>query len=132
MATLKAIQVVRMLGPRIDLAPAIELAQIAQDIAEDSGFDVADVESMLHKAAKRRDFYLRLGHPVHMDELGNYTPKIDGRGTVSASLQLPRSLREDLTRNFGGEIVNEENIGKSRDELVAQYLAEHPGDTVEN
>ena len=131
MATLKSIQVVRMLGPRIDLGGAVGLEQIARDIAADSGFDVADVVSLLHKAAERRNFYLRLGHPVHMDQLGNYTPKIDGKGNIGASLTLPRSLRRELTQGFMGEIINKENIGKSRDELVAQYLADHPGDTVE-
>jgi len=132
MTTLKSIQVVNLLRPRIDLGPAVEVEQIAKDISQDSGFDEADVESLLRKAAGRRNFYLRLGRPVHLGELGNYTPKIDGKGNISAGLTLPRSLRKELTENFMGEILNQENIGKSRDQLVAEHLEAHPGDTVED
>lgn len=128
----KKIQVVRELGPRINLGPAIELDNVAQDIAQDSGFDVADVASVLHKAAERRDFYLRLGRPVHLGGLGNYTPTIDGKGRVKASLRLPASVLESLREDFRGEVINRENIGKSREELCEIYLQLYPDATIED
>ncbi len=67
-----------------------------------------------------------------MGELGNFRPKIDGKGNIGASLTLPQSTRKELTENFLGKIINRENIGKSRAELVTQYLAANPLDTVED
>lgn len=128
----KKIQVVRELGPRINLGPAIRLDDVARDIAEGSGFDVADVVSLLHKAAARRDFYLRLGRPVHLGGLGNYTPTIDGQGRFKVSLRLPASVLEPLSEEFKGEIINSEHIGKTRDELCQVYLQQHPGATIED
>ena len=54
-------------------------------------------------------------------------------GTLDVQHRLDRGLKNGLNaRAFAGRILNRENIGKTSDELVALWDAEHPDDPVED
>lgn len=53
-------------------------------------------------------------------------------GPFDVSHRLDRAIKNALNAPgaFGGEIVNRENIGKTADDLVALWNADHPDDPV--
>ena len=60
-------------------------------------------------------------------------PSIDTKGKYSISHRLDREISNVLNAPgaFSGEIINRANIGKTSDELVALWNAEHADDPVD-
>ena len=76
-------------------------------------------------------FFNQDGYGVKLEMLGTFLPNIRLDGTFDVQYRLDRSLRNGLNRDkFHGTILNRGNIGKTADELVAQWNAEHPDDLV--
>lgn len=74
-----------------------------------------------------------MGQAVKIDGLGTFTPTIHVNGSLDILFRPdPEMLRQlnDRTK-FYAKILNKANIGKSADELVAQWNVEHPDDLVE-
>jgi hypothetical protein len=71
------------------------------------------------------------GTPVHT-EAAIYTPSIDLDGRIEVKVRLNPQLSKILSAagQYHGKIINAESIGKSADELVALWNAEHPNDPV--
>jgi hypothetical protein len=77
-------------------------------------------------------FFGQRGCGVKLEGLGTYLPTIRLDGTVDMQHRLDWGLRRDLNRGkFAGRIVNRKNIGKTAEQLVAQWNARHPDDPVE-
>ncbi|RMH79195.1 MAG: hypothetical protein D6681_19375, partial [Calditrichaeota bacterium] len=64
--------------------------------------------------------------------LGVYTPTIDLSGTIKVGHRADPVIKKRLNAPgaFKGEILHREHIGKSGDDLVAMWNAEHPDDPV--
>lgn len=73
------------------------------------------------------------GEAVKVDGLGTFTPTIRMNGEFDVLFRPDPAMLKDLNdpANFTATILNRPNIGKSADELVAQWNAEHPEDPVE-
>jgi len=78
-------------------------------------------------------FFNRQGQGVKLVKLGTYLPKIALDGKFGVSHRLDVVIRNGLNApgSFSGEIANRSNVGKTPDELVAQWNAEHPEDPVQ-
>jgi hypothetical protein len=77
-------------------------------------------------------YFMRQGHSVTIEGLGTYTPTIGLNGRIHIGHRADRTLKRQVRplENFLGEIIHRENIGRSGDELVALWNAEHPEDPV--
>ena len=77
-------------------------------------------------------FFNRAGRGVKLEGLGTYLPNIQLDGTFDVQHRLDRSIKNALNApgTFTGVILNRENIGKTADELVEMWNAEHPDDPV--
>lgn len=71
------------------------------------------------------------GRGVKLEGLGTYLPNINYQGEIDAAHRLDRRLKRELNNgSFSGKIRNRKNIGKTVDEVIAMWNAEHPEDPV--
>jgi hypothetical protein len=77
-------------------------------------------------------FFNLMGRGVKLEGLGTYLPLIKHSGELNVSHRLDREIKNALNTPglYNREILNQENIGKSVDELVELWNAEHPDDPV--
>ena len=71
------------------------------------------------------------GRPVHTG-IAIFTPSIDLNGDIEVKVKVDRRILAALNTPgaFTGQIANSENIGKSSDDLVTLWNADHPEDPV--
>ena len=71
------------------------------------------------------------GRGVKLEGLGTYLPNINYQGEIDAAHRLDRRLKRQLNDgSFSGKIRNKKNIGKTVEQVVAMWNAEHPDDPV--
>lgn len=71
------------------------------------------------------------GRGVKLEGLGTYLPNINYQGEIDAAHRLDRRLKRELNNgSFSGRIRNRKNIGKTAEEVIAMWNAEHPDDPV--
>ena len=129
----KRIKAISALRPRLERAGSIDEDVLAQYIAGRSNLSAADVtHALLELGAAIEDFVL-LGRSVRLKGVGLITPSMNTRGELSIRiLPDPRLLRRINDRSrFVGRVANAHNLGKTGDELVAQWNELHPNDPVE-
>ena len=92
--------------------------------------------SIRHVVYELRDEILRAhrtGQAVKIEGLGTFTPTIRLDGNLDILFRPDPDMLRQL--NDGGQfyakILNKANIGKSAEELVAQWNTEHPENPVE-
>ena len=118
--------------PRINLRPTVKLPALVGYISSRTGLSEGEVRIVLEELSDAITFFNRQGQGVKLVKLGTYLPKIALDGKFGVSHRLDAAIRNDLNApgSFSGEIVNRQNIGKTADDLVAQWDAEHPEDPV--
>ncbi|HQY91066.1 MAG: hypothetical protein WAU00_10450 [Caldilinea sp.] len=129
----KRIKAISALRPRLKRAGRIDETLLAHYVAERSNLSKADVtHALLELSAAIEDFVL-LGHSVRLAGLGLITPSMNTQGELTLRiLPDPHLLRAiNDRRRFTGKIINAANLGKSGDELAAQWDSLHPDDPVE-
>ncbi len=125
---IKAIQAYR---PRIKIERTVHTDELVEYISSRTGYDKGDVIHMLTLLHNAIVSFNRYGQGVKLEELGTYLPNIRLDGTFDVQHRLDWGLRRDLNSgNFRGKIINRRNIGKTADELVAQWNVDHPKDPV--
>jgi hypothetical protein len=74
---------------------------------------------------------LKEGRPVHTG-IAIFRPSIDLEGKISVSVRVDKRILSALnaTGAFIGDIKNSDNIGKTTEEIVERWNAEHPTDPV--
>ncbi len=125
---IKAIQTYR---PRIKMGRTVETDELAEYVADRTGYDKGDIIHMLTLFHNAIVSFNRYGQGVKLEGLGTYLPNIRLDGTFDVQHRLNWGLRRELNRgDFRGTILNRRNIGKTPDELVALWNEEHPDDPV--
>jgi len=129
----KKITAVRKYRPEIKRAGTLQTKHLVEDIARGTSLNEGSIRFVVYEL---RDAILRAhrtGQAVKIEGLGTFTPTIRVDGSLDILFRPdPDMLRQlnDRTQ-FYAKILNRANIGKSADELVAQWNAEHPDDLVE-
>jgi hypothetical protein len=126
---IKAINAYR---PKLKLGRTVQTDGLVDYIARSTGLDKGEIVHVLLELHDAIVFFGRQGVGVKLEGLGTYLPKIRLDGTLDAQHRLDWGLRRDLNRGrYTGRMVNRGNVGKTADDLVAQWNAEHPDDPVE-
>ena len=130
----KRIEAINAYRPRIALQPTAQMDQLISYIADRTGLNEGEVSIVLKEMRDAVIFFNRQGQGVKLEGLGTYLPKINLNGKFSVSHRLDRDIANALNAPgaFTGDIANRENIGKTSDELVAMWNAEHPDDPIED
>jgi hypothetical protein len=129
----KKITAIRRYRPEIKRMRTRQTWQLVEDIARGTSLNEGSIRFVVYEL---RDAILRahrIGQAVKIDGLGTFTPTIRVDGSLDILFRPdPDMLRQlnDRTK-FYANILNKANIGKSAEELVAQWNEEHPDDLVE-
>ncbi len=126
------IKAITAYGPRVKLGKRAEMEDLVSFIARSTGLNESGVRQVLLELRDAVLFFTLRGQPVKLEGLGTYTPKISLDGTFGIGHRADIRLKNGLNQPgaFKGEIENSKNIGKTGDELIALWNAEHPDDLV--
>lgn len=131
-AMAKKITVIRKYRPEFKHKSTLQMAQVIEHIAQRTGLNTGEI---LLNVYELRDTIVdahRNGQAVKIDGLGTFTPTLRLDGSVDVLFRPDVGmLRELNNKELYATILNKNNIGKSTEELVAQWNAEHPEDLVE-
>lgn len=127
----KKIQAVTAYRPRIQLGDPADVERFMQLVTQRTTLSPGVVKNVQESEVETLIGLLLEGRPVHTG-IAIYTPSIDLDGGVEVKVKLDRRVLNALNAKgaFKGKIVNEENIGKSADDLVTLWNADHPDDPV--
>jgi len=129
----KKITVIRRYRPEIKRERTRQTWQVVEDIARGTSLNEGSIRFVVYEL---RDAILRahrIGQAVKIEGLGTFTPTIRVDGSLDILFRPNPDMLKQLNdrTKFYAKILNKANIGKSADELVAQWNAEHPDDPVE-
>ena len=126
------IQAVSTYRPKIKKGRTAELNQLVNYISDRTGVTEGEVSIVLKELRDAVIFFNRQGQGVKIDGLGIYSPKIALDGQFGVGHRADKTLKNAINAPgaFTGEIENRANIGKTSDELVAMWNADHPNDLV--
>ncbi len=130
MAEVALISIISKLRPRVKRGRSKTLDDIADEIAERSGFDQGDVRSIGYKFARALIRHLKYADYVRMGDLGNFYVTCDKDKKLNARYRASRTINDQIRIDFRGEFVNGENVGLDDEGYVQLWLDENPGDTV--
>ncbi len=128
----KAIQAVTAYRPRIDLEEAATEERFMELITQRTTLSSGVVKNVQESEVETLIGLLLDGRPVHTG-IAIYTPSMDLDGSIEVKVRVDKRVLRALNAEgaFRGRIINKENIGKSRQDLVALWNAEHPDDPIE-
>lgn len=125
------IQAITAYRPRIQLGDAAKVESFMNQITQRTTLSSGVVKNVQESEIETLIGLLLDGRPVHTGT-AIYTPSLDLDGDFEIKVKVDKRLLRALNGKgaFLGKIINAENIGKTADELVAIWNAEHPGDQV--
>lgn len=118
--------------PKLALLPTIALNELVEFISSRTGLNKGELQIALAELSTAVQFYNKRGHGVKLPGLGTYLPSIDTAGKISVSHRLDREIENALNAPGAvtAQIINRQNIGKTSDEYIALWNADHPDDPV--
>jgi len=129
----RKITAIRKYRPEIKRERTKQTRQVVEGIAMRTGLNEGEIRFVVYEL---RDFILdahRTGQAVKIEGLGTFTPTIRMDGSLDIVFRPEPDMLQQLndTTKFYAKILNKSNIGKSVNELAAQWNAEHPDDPVD-
>lgn len=127
----KLIQAFAAYGPKIDLTEAAEPQRFMELITQRTTLSVGVVKNVQESEVETLIGLLKEGRPVHTG-VAIFRPSIDLEGKISVSVRVDKRIIAALNTPgaFTGNIKNNENVGKSTQEIVNRWNAEHPNDVI--
>ena len=127
------IQAFQAYSPRIKLQPRVDTELLTEFIARSTGLNESGVRHVLLELRDAIVFFNLQGSPVKLDGVGTFTPTVSLDGTFNVKHRPDVAIKARMNRAgaFKGTIEHEESLGRSPDELVERWNAEHPDDPVE-
>jgi hypothetical protein len=129
----KKLAAIRKYRPEIKRERTRQMPQVVEGIAMRTGLNKGEILLVIYELQDAILNAHRDGQAVKIEGLGTFTPtiRVDGKLDIVFRPE-PDMLRQlnDPTK-FYAKILNKSNIGKSADELAAQWNAEHPDDPIE-
>ncbi len=129
----KKITAIRKYRPEISRQPTKQTQQVVEDIAQRTGLNEGEIRFVVYELRDAILMAHRRGQSVKIEGLGTFAPTVRMEGNLDILFRPePDMLRQlnDPTK-FYAKILNKSNIGKSADELIAQWNKEYPDDPVE-
>jgi nucleoid DNA-binding protein len=118
--------------PRIRLGRTVDRRDLVRFISRSTGLNEGDILQVLAELRDAVAYHLADGRSVRLEGLGIYSPVMGLDGKIRVGHRVDTGLRADVNvpGRFRGVVLNRENIGKSSDDLVALWNADHPGDPI--
>jgi len=130
MADIHILAVIGKLRPRVKPGRIVDLDELADEIAEQSGFDRGDARDFAYKFSQAMIRHLRFGDYVKLGEVGNFGLSCDKDKKLRVTYRASRAINNELSTDFRGEFVNGENTGLDAEGYAALWLSQNPEDEV--
>jgi hypothetical protein len=126
------IKAVNAYRPRIEQGTTVQKPEFVRFISRATTLLEGSVGNVLTETRDQIINFCRMGRAVKLDGLGTFTPTVDLDGNFSISFRPDSAMNAGINMPgvFSGRIINREHIGKTSDELVALWNAEHGDDPV--
>jgi hypothetical protein len=126
------LKAIGMLRPRVKLNRMIEMDQIVAFVQNRSGLSRAGISQVLAELNDAILFFGRDGRTIKLEGLARFTPNVSLDGTLSFSVTVDSELQSQMNNivAYKGDFYNRQNLGKTPDELLAQWNEQNPGDPV--
>lgn len=129
----RKITAIRMYRPEIERGKTRQMPEIIRQIARSTSLNEGSIRYVIYEL---RDVILDAhytGQAVKIEGLGTFTPTIRMDGELDILFRPDPAVLKDLNdrTRLVAKILNRANIGRTADDLVAQWNAEHPEDAVE-
>lgn len=125
------IQALNHYRPQIEYGDTAGWREVAEFLEASSTLSKTDIIAALTGLQEAVIHFNLQGHGVKLEGLGTYLPNINYQGELDAAHRLDRRLKRGLnTGSFQGKIRNKKNIGKTVEQIVSMWNAEHPDDPV--
>jgi len=130
MAEINIIAVISKLRPKVKQGRIVDLDDLADEIAEQSGFDRGDARDFAYKFSQAMVRHLKFGDYVKLGEVGSFSLSCDKDKELKVSYRASKVAKNELATDFRGEFVNGENAGLNAEGYARLWLSQNPGDTV--
>jgi hypothetical protein len=129
----RKITAIRRYRPEIERKPTHQTPEIIEEMCRSTTLSRGVIRNVVDQLQETLMASFHDGRAAKIEGLGTFTPTIRMDGSLDILFRPePDMLRQlnDTTR-FKAKILNKANIGKSADDLVARWNAEHPENPVE-
>jgi nucleoid DNA-binding protein len=130
MAEIRILSVIAKLRPRIERGRVVNLDELADEIADQSGFDRGDARDFAYKFAQGLVRHLARGNYVKLGDVGSFSVDCDKDKNVKVKYRASKGIGNELLTDFRGTFINAENAGLDEEGFAARWLELHPEDTV--
>ena len=119
--------------PRLKLNRSVGADELAKYISRGTALNRGEIRNVLTELHDAIVYFNSQGTPVHIEDVGYFTPSIRLTGNLNVNLRLDPAIRHkiNLPGIFSGEILNGDNIGLAQEDLIAIWNAANPEDPVE-
>lgn len=126
------IQVISISRPRIEQGNTVQKAELLRYLSRATSIVEGVLNLVITELRDQLIEFLLSGRAVKIEGLGTWTPNVSLDGTIGLQYRADPALTRALKVRgmFTGKIQNRENLGKTPDELVAQWNELHPDDPV--
>ena len=126
------IQIISICRPRVDLGNTVQKPELVRSISRATSIVEGVLDLVIKELRDKIIEFLRSGRAVKIEGLGTWTPNIGLDGSLTIQYRPDTALINALKvpGTFTGRVSNRENIGKTGDELVAQWNEAHAEDPV--
>lgn len=130
MAEIKILGVITKLRPKVKRGRTVDLDNLADEIATQSGFDRGDARDFAFKFAQALVGHLKLGDYVKMGDVGSFSVSCDKDKNLRVNYRTSKQIQDELDRDFQGEFINAGNTGLDEEGYAQRWLELHPEDAV--
>ena len=126
------IKAIGALRPRVELGETVQKDELVRYIARVTNLSEGQIDLVIKEIRDAIIFFNLSGRGIKIDGLGTFAPKMDLNGRLSTQYTADIRIKKEINSPgaFLGKIANRDNIGKTGDDLVAQWNLANPGDPV--
>jgi nucleoid DNA-binding protein len=126
------VKAIRSYTPRVKLGNMVDIKELVSFIQGRTSFNEGAIINMLTELRDAIIFFNLSGRPVRLRELGIFAPRIDKNGRLGINFKIDKWLKSEMNvqGKYNGDIVNQDMIGKSIEEMVQRWNQEHPDDEI--
>ncbi len=130
MSDINILGVISKLRPRVERSRKVTLDDLADEIADQSGFDRGDARDFAYKFSQSMVKHLKFGDYVQLGDMGGFSVSCNKHKELKVNYRASKAISGELSRDFRGSFNNGANAGLDDEGFADLWLAEHPEDTV--
>ena len=126
----RKIQIWSKYGPRIALGSPMMPEEIIENVVGATNQSKGSVLAVLAELDVQITAGLKAGRIVRLPNGTRFEPVGKRDGYVNIVVNVSNDLDNSVNSQFRGKWINAENIGKSEEEMIELWNAEHPEDLI--